>query len=56
VIEADYLGSGAISPALYGLAGDTLGLHSVFVAMALVSLAIVSLAGLYHYSRRLSQV
>ena len=51
-----YLGSGAISPALYGLLGDTLGLHSVFVAMALVSLAIVPLAGLYHYSRRLSQV
>jgi len=51
-----YLGSGAISPALYGLVGDTLGLHSVFMAMALVSLAIVPLAGLYHYSRRLSQV
>jgi FSR family fosmidomycin resistance protein-like MFS transporter len=51
-----YLGSGAISPALYGLVGDTLGLHSVFMAMALASLAIVPLAGLYHYSRRLSQV
>jgi len=50
-----YLGSGAISPSLYGLVGDTLGLHSVFVAMALASLAIVPLACLYHVSRRLSQ-
>ena len=40
-----YLGSGAISPSLYGLVGDAMGLQSVFVAMALVSLAIVPLAG-----------
>jgi predicted MFS family arabinose efflux permease len=47
-----YLGSGAVSPSLYGLVGDALGLQSVFIAMALASLAIVPLAGLYHYSRR----
>jgi len=51
-----YLGSGAISPSLYGLVGDAMGLQSVFVAMALVSLAIVPLAGLYYLSRRPSQV
>ena len=50
-----YLGSGAISPALYGLIGDAMGLQSVFVAMAVVSLAIVPLAGLYYLSRRPSQ-
>ena len=52
-----YLGSGAISPSLYGFVGDSLGLQSVFIAMALASLAIVPLAGLYHLSRsRPSQV
>ena len=50
-----YLGSGAISPSLYGLVGDAMGLASVFVAMTLVSLAIVPLAGLYYLSRRPSQ-
>jgi MFS transporter, FSR family, fosmidomycin resistance protein len=50
-----YLGSGAISPSLYGLVGDAMGLQSVFVAMALVSLAIVPLAGLYYLSRRPNQ-
>jgi MFS transporter, FSR family, fosmidomycin resistance protein len=47
-----YLGSGALGPILYGLVGDTQGLHSVFVAMALASLAIVPLAGLYHLSAK----
>ena len=50
-----YLGAGAISPSLYGLVGDAMGLQSVFIAMALVSLAIVPLAGLYYLSRRPSQ-
>ena len=50
-----YLGSGAISPSVYGLVGDAMGLQSVFVAMAVVSLAIVPLAGLYYLSRRPSQ-
>ena len=45
-----YLGSGALGPIIYGLVGDVQGLHSVFVAMALASLAIVPLAGLYHLS------
>jgi hypothetical protein len=43
---------------MYGLVGDVQGLHSVFVVMALASLAMVPLAGLYHLSvekrRRLS--
>jgi MFS family permease len=47
-----YLGSGALGPILYGFVGDTQGLYSVFVAMALASLAIVPLAGLYHLSAR----
>ena len=47
-----YLGSGALGPILYGFVGDTQGLHSVFVAMALASLAIVPLAGLYHLSAK----
>jgi MFS family permease len=47
-----YLGSGAISPSLYGLVGDAWGLRSVFIAMALASLAVVPLAGLYHACRR----
>src|SRR5438093_8810660 len=46
-----YLGSGAISPSLYGLVWDAMGLASVFVAMALVSLAIVPLAALYYICR-----
>jgi MFS family permease len=50
-----YLGSGAISPSLYGLVADVWGLHSVFIAMALASLVIVPLAGLYHVTRRTSQ-
>jgi hypothetical protein len=50
-----YLGSAAISPSLYGSVGDAMGLQSVFVAMAVVSLAIVPLAGLYYLSRRPSQ-
>jgi predicted MFS family arabinose efflux permease len=47
-----YLGAGAVGPIAYGFLGDALGLHSVFFAMALASLAIVPLAGLYHLSRR----
>jgi MFS transporter, FSR family, fosmidomycin resistance protein len=50
-----YLGSGAISPSLYGLVADVWGLRSVFIAMALASLAIVPLAALYHVTRRASQ-
>ncbi len=46
-----YLGAGAISPVAYGLVGDTWNLPSVFLAMALASLAIVPLTGLYHLSR-----
>jgi MFS transporter, FSR family, fosmidomycin resistance protein len=45
-----YLGAGALGPIMYGVVGDMQGLHSVFVAMALASLAIVPLAGLYHLS------
>jgi hypothetical protein len=41
-----------VGPIAYGFLGDALGLHSVFFAMALASLAIVPLAGLYHLSRR----
>jgi FSR family fosmidomycin resistance protein-like MFS transporter len=43
-----YLGSGALGPIIYGLVGDVLGLHSVFVVMAAASLAIVPVAGVYH--------
>ena len=43
-----YLGSGALGPIIYGLVGDGYGLHSVFVAMAAATLAIVPVAGLYH--------
>ncbi len=46
-----YLGAGAIGPVAYGLVGDTWNLPSVFLAMALASLAIVPLTGLYHLSR-----
>jgi MFS family permease len=45
-----YLGSGALGPIVYGIVGDTQGLHSVFLVMACASLAIVPLAGLYHLS------
>lgn len=44
-----YLGSGALGPIIYGLVGDMYGLHSVFVTMATAALAIVPLAGLYHF-------
>lgn len=47
-----YLGAGAIGPILYGWLGDALGLHSIFMAMALASLTIVPLGGLYYYSFR----
>jgi MFS family permease len=47
-----YLGSGALGPIMYGFIGDTQGLHSVFVVMALASLAVVPLAGLYHLSAK----
>ena len=50
-----YLGSGALGPIVYGLVGDTHGLHSVFVAMALASLAIIPLAGFYYLSQRQRQ-
>jgi MFS transporter, FSR family, fosmidomycin resistance protein len=50
-----YLGSGALGPIVYGLVGDTHGLHSVFVAMALASLAIIPLAGLYYLSQQQRQ-
>jgi len=46
-----YLGAGAIGPILYGAVGDAWSLPMVFVAMALASLAIVPLTGLYHLSR-----
>lgn len=47
-----YLGSGALGPIVYGFVGDMHGLQSVFVAMALASLAIVPLAGVYRLSSR----
>ncbi len=50
-----YLGSGALGPIIYGLLGDVQGLHSVFVAMAAASLAIVPMAGLYHFYQRKRQ-
>ncbi len=50
-----YLGSGALGPIIYGLVGDVHGLHSVFVAMAAASLAIVPMAGLYHFYQRKRQ-
>ena len=46
-----YLGAGAIGPILYGAVGDAWSLPVVFLAMALASLAIVPLTGLYHLSR-----
>jgi MFS family permease len=46
-----YLGAGALGPIAYGFVGDTWQLASVFFAMALASLAIVPLTGLYHLSR-----
>jgi MFS family permease len=46
-----YLGAGALGPIAYGFVGDTWQLTSVFFAMALASLAIVPLTGLYHLSR-----
>lgn len=44
-----YLGSGALGPIVYGLVGDAASLQSVFVVMALATLAIVPLAGLYRH-------
>jgi FSR family fosmidomycin resistance protein-like MFS transporter len=49
-----YLGSGALGPIVYGLFGDVYGLRSVFVVMALASLAIVPLAGLHRRFHRAS--
>jgi FSR family fosmidomycin resistance protein-like MFS transporter len=49
-----YLGSGALGPIVYGLFGDVYGLRSVFLAMALASLAVVPMAGLHRRFRRLS--
>ena len=46
-----YLGAGTIGPIAYGFVGDTWQLTSIFFAMALASLAIVPLTGLYHLSR-----
>ena len=46
-----YLGAGAIGPIIYGAVGDAWSLSMVFFAMALASLAIVPLTGLYHLSR-----
>ena len=42
-----YLGAGALGPILYGVVGDAWTLTTVFVAMAVASLAIVPLTGLY---------
>lgn len=47
-----YLGAGAIGPIAYGFLGDAAGLHSVFVAMGAMALAIVPLTGVYHLSQR----
>ena len=49
-----YLGAGAIGPIAYGFVGDALSLTMVFIAMALASLAILPLTGLYHLSRTTS--
>lgn len=49
-----YLGSGAVGPIAYGLCGDLYGLRSVFVAMALASLAIVPLVSLHRRVQRRS--
>jgi MFS transporter, FSR family, fosmidomycin resistance protein len=46
-----YLGASTIGPVAYGLIGDVWSLQSVFLAMALASLAVVPLTGLYHLSR-----
>ena len=46
-----YLGAGTLGPILYGLIGDTWDLTHIFIAMALASLLIVPLTGLYHLSR-----
>ena len=46
-----YLGAGAVGPIAYGLLGDAAGLHSVFVAMGVMALAIVPLTGVYHLSQ-----
>ena len=46
-----YLGAGAIGPIAYGTIGDAWSLPMVFLAMALASLAILPLTGLYHRSR-----
>ncbi len=51
-----YLGAGAIGPILYGWLGDAFGLHSIFIAMALASLSIVPLGGVYYYSVRFQSV
>ncbi len=44
-----YLGSGALGPIVYGLLGDSYGLHSVFITMAVAAFAVVPVAGLYHF-------
>ena len=46
-----YLGASAIGPIVYGIVGDVWSLTAVFWAMALASLAIVPLTGLYRRSR-----
>jgi MFS family permease len=46
-----YLGASTLGPVAYGLIGDVWSLQSVFLAMALASLAVVPLTGLYHLSR-----
>jgi hypothetical protein len=46
-----YLGAGALGPIAYGTIGDAWSLPMVFFAMALASLALVPLTGLYHLSR-----
>jgi MFS family permease len=46
-----YLGASALGPIIYGIIGDTWHLPAVFLAMAIASLAIVPLTGLYRLSR-----
>ena len=46
-----YLGAGAIGPILYAAMGDVWSVSVVFLALSLVSLAIVPLTGLYYLSR-----
>jgi MFS family permease len=47
-----YLGSGALGPIVYGRLADSYGLQSVFMTMAAASLAVVPVAGLYHFQHR----